>query len=124
VPAGAEVLHAIPPSTAQLVTGEGVGILRPGDRVLVTGFSDADPSHPFRGSLAPIAGPHIVVHPVEPERGPHVGDIVLSSWRPAIAYIVVVSVAAILALAAAPLSESRPCAEFNVGDYIIHTCPR
>jgi hypothetical protein len=124
IPVGTEIVHAIPPDSVRLRLGEGLAILRAGDRVRVDGFVDPDPAHPFRDSLAPTPGPHIVVRPTERERGPRLGDITLSTWRPAIAYLAIVSAVVITALVAIRHVDARTCFTYNVAGKNVSYCYR
>ncbi|MBV8759017.1 MAG: hypothetical protein JO257_17140 [Deltaproteobacteria bacterium] len=100
VPAGIEILAPMPPETTQLRIGEALPLLRAGDPVLVGGFVDADPSHPFRGSLSSLPGDRglAVAHAERTSFGD--ADLALVLWRPALAYLMIAVSIALPALAA------------------------
>lgn len=101
VPAGIEILAPMPPATTQLRIGEALPLLRSGDPVLVGGFVDADPDHPFRGSLSSLPGDRglAVAHADRVHFGD--ADLALVLWRPALAYLMIAMSVALPALAAA-----------------------
>jgi hypothetical protein len=57
VPAGIAIVSPVPPLTTQLRDGEALELARAGDHVVVGGFVDPDPDHPFRSLTAPQPGP-------------------------------------------------------------------
>ncbi len=101
VPAGIEILAPMPPETTQLHIGEALPLLRTGDPVLVGGFVDADPAHPFRGSLSSLPGDRglAVAHADRTHFGD--ADLAFVLWRPALAYLMIAVSIALPALAAA-----------------------
>jgi hypothetical protein len=105
MPPGAEIVHAIPRLTRLSHRGDDIAILQPGDRVFVDGFIDSHGGHPFRGTIAPQPGPRVVVRPADPACRPQIDDMLLTAWRPSLAYLVIVALAAVPALAALPKSE-------------------
>ena len=75
--------------------------MRQGDPVVVGGFVDADPAHPFRGSLAALPGDRgiVVAHADRTTFGDR--DLALVLWRPCVAYLVIVVTIALPGLIAA-----------------------
>ena len=101
VPAGIEILAPVPPEVTQLRNGEVLPLLRDGDPVVVGGFVEADPAHPFRGSLSSLPGDRglVVAHADHTTFGD--ADLALVLWRPALAYLMIAVALALPALAAA-----------------------
>ena len=89
VPPGVEILARIPPITTQLRDGEALELARHGDQVVVGGFEDPDPTHPFRGSLAPQPGRHGLVVARAGDTAFGDADVALALWRPCVAYLVI-----------------------------------
>jgi len=89
VPPGVEILARIPPISTQLRGGEALALAQNGDPVLVGGFIDPDPAHPFRGSLAPQPGPDGIVVARAGETAFGDADVALALWRPCVAYLVI-----------------------------------
>ena len=101
------VALGLPLVSSVLRTGEAVVVLRGGDRVGLAGFVERDDGdHPFRSATVPVPGPHGVMvgraSVVTPAA--HVG---LATWRPAVAYLVIVIVVAIPGLLGVLASEWR-----------------
>jgi hypothetical protein len=94
---GAELVAPISPSTTQLHVGERIAVLRDGDDVQVAGLTDAG-GDPFRTSAAPLAD-RVFVSPLTPDRGGF-ASVALAMWRPAVAYLLIISTIALPALAA------------------------
>jgi hypothetical protein len=89
VPPGVAIHARIPPITTQLRGNEALELARHGDQVLVGGFEEPDPSHPFRGSLAPQPGPHGLVVARAGDTSFGDADVALAVWRPCVAYLVI-----------------------------------
>ena len=95
VPGGVTV--GLPPISSVLRAGEAVVVLRGGDRIELAGFVDRDDGdHPFRGSSLPIPGPRgIAVGRAGHPPPPAMETVGLATWRPAVAYLLIVIAIAI-----------------------------
>lgn len=98
---GANVVAAIPAASTQLLTGEALGLLRPGDTVEVAGH-DATPAQPGSGDpFRSLAGPRAEALWIRPSgEGGDVASLSLALWRPCLAYLLIVTAIAIPGLAA------------------------
>jgi len=101
VPAGVEIHARIPGITTQLGPGEALELARSGDQVLVAGFVEPDPAHPFRGSLAALPGPDGLVVARAGDTAFGDADVALALWRPCVAYLVIGIAVALPALVSA-----------------------
>jgi hypothetical protein len=101
VPAGACWVAPLPALTTQLRADEAMVALRSGDRVVLAGYVDADPTHPFRDSAAPLPGPGgiLVGRPDDQRYG--LANIALTLWRPCVAYLLILVAAGAPAIAGA-----------------------
>jgi len=94
---GAELVAPLPASTTLVAGDEALGLIHPGDTVVVAGQTrDAD--GPFRSSSAPLAG-SLYVAPADVERA-GIASAALAMWRPCVAYLLIVTVVALPGLAA------------------------
>jgi hypothetical protein len=98
---GAEIRVALPEISTMLPRGHAIEVLRAGDRVSVAGFVAPPGGDPFRRSAALVPGRHGVVVTRIPDESASFAALALALWRPAIAYLVVVTIAALPGLAAA-----------------------
>jgi len=100
VPGGAELVAHIPPITTRLAVGEAVVALRGGDRVELAGYVRPAAGHPFRDAAdALVPGPGVRIAPTGADRAR--GDVALSVWRPAVAYLLIVTAVALPGLVTA-----------------------
>lgn len=92
---GATLLAPIAAATSSLVPGEQLPVLAPGDRVVLGLEDGAGDGGPFRatdlGHAAMVATPAATRYTFE--------DVALIAWRPAVAYLAILVVAALPALA-------------------------
>jgi hypothetical protein len=91
----------LPATTTTLAVGESVEALRSGDRVVVAGFERARGGHPFRGGQAPIAGVDGVYIGRRDADVSAFANVVLTLWRPCIAYLGILVVVGVPSLIAA-----------------------
>jgi hypothetical protein len=105
VPAGAEIRVAPPAMSMWLKTGQAIDVLRDGDRVCVAGFVQPPADAPFRSSAAPIPGLDGIIVTRNPADCSSFAAIALALWRPCVAYLLVVTIVALPALAAALASR-------------------
>jgi hypothetical protein len=94
---GAELIAPLPRSTTLLGRDESIGLIHPGDTVVVAGQTQDD-GGPFRSSSAPLAG-SLYVAPADVERAGFI-SAALAMWRPCVAYLLIVTVVALPGLAA------------------------
>jgi hypothetical protein len=97
VPGGAELVAHVPPITTRLAVGESVVVLRGGDRVELAGYvRPAAAGHPFRDAAADalVPGPGVRIAPTDADRVTG-GDVALAVWRPAVAYLLIVTAVAV-----------------------------
>jgi len=94
---GAHLVAGMPAATSQLKIGERLAVLKAGDDVVVAGQSDAG-GDPFRTSAAPLADGMFVAPAAHERQG--LPNVALVMWRPAVAYLLIVSAIALPALAA------------------------
>ena len=99
---GTELALPLPLLSTRLGVGQGVAVLRAGERVTLAGFvpAAATDGHPFRAMplLTPGARGTVLRRADEPAPGA-IADLLLAQWRPCVAYLLVTSVVAIVALA-------------------------
>jgi hypothetical protein len=101
VPGGAELVAHVPPITTRLAVGESVVALRGGDRVELAGYVRPAAGHPFRdGADALVPGPGVRIAPADADSFAR-ADIALSVWRPAVAYLLIVTAVALPGVVAA-----------------------
>lgn len=105
VPGGAELVAHVPPQSTTLLTGEVAVVLRAGDRVTVSGYVPPDPDHPFRGSAALV--PERVRVARHGDDGSASRDVMLSMWRPCVAYLAILAAIALPAVVIA-LDDDPP----------------
>jgi hypothetical protein len=101
IPAGVDVASPIPPITTQLRGDEALDLARAGDTVVLGGFVDPDPDHPFRSISAPQPGPDGIVVAREGKTTFGDRDVALALWRPCVAYLVIAVAVALPGLVAA-----------------------
>lgn len=94
---GAELVAPLPATTTLLGRDEVLGLIHPGDTVVVAGQTQ-DEAGPFRTSSAPLAGA-LYVAPADVERA-GLASAVLAMWRPCVAYLLIVTAVALPGLAA------------------------
>jgi hypothetical protein len=94
---GAELVAPLPASTTLLNADETLGIIHPGETVIVAGHL-ADAGDPFRTSAAPLSGA-LYVAPADVERAGF-ASAALAMWRPCVAYLLIVTTVALPGLAA------------------------
>jgi hypothetical protein len=94
---GAELIAPLPVSTTLLGRDENLGLIHPGDTVIVAGQTQ-DEGGPFRSSSAPLAG-SLYVAPADVERAGLV-SAGLAMWRPCVAYLLIATAVALPGLAA------------------------
>jgi hypothetical protein len=94
---GAELVAPLPATTTLLGRDESIGLIHPGDTVVVAGQTK-DEGGPFRSSSAPLAG-SLYVAPADVERAGFV-SAALAMWRPCVAYLLIVTAVALPGLAA------------------------
>jgi hypothetical protein len=87
---GAKVLAPVPAETTTLEIGEHTGVLAPGDRVVIAARSTTDGGHPFRSSDAT----DVLLVASQYARSYRLSDIVLVGWRPALAYLAILTAVA------------------------------
>jgi hypothetical protein len=100
IPAGAELVAALPAVSTVLHVGEAVAVLRRGDRVVVGGLITPPADHPFRSSGALVPGPDGIVVRRHDDTGDGFASIELVAWRPCVAFLLILSAVAIPGLAA------------------------
>ncbi len=101
VPGGATIVCDPPDVSTRLASGEAVHLLRPGDRVIVTGFVAPPGGDPFRSSTARMPGTNGIFVGREIDAPAGFAGVTLSMWRPGIAFLLVVVAIALPALAGA-----------------------
>ncbi len=101
IPVGAELAASVPAGSSILHPGEAVAVLRRGDRVVVGGLVGPDPDHPFRSSAALVPGPDGVVVRRHDDRSGGLDAIALLAWRPCVAFLMILTAAAIPGLVSA-----------------------
>ncbi|HSD88207.1 MAG TPA: hypothetical protein VLB44_11855 [Kofleriaceae bacterium] len=94
---GAELVAPLPASTTLLAATETLGVIHPGETVIVAGHV-ADGGDPFRSSAAPLSGA-LYVAPADVERAGF-ASATLAMWRPCVAYLLIVTTVALPGLAA------------------------
>jgi hypothetical protein len=94
---GAELVAPLPVTTTLIGRDENLGLIHPGDTVIVAGQTQ-DEGGPFRSSSAPLAG-SLYVAPADVERAGLV-SAGLAMWRPCVAYLLIVTAVALPGLAA------------------------
>ena len=94
---GAELVAPLPAATTLLARGETLGIIHGGDPVVVAGHA-RDAGDPFRTSAAPLSG-ELWIAPADVERA-GLTSMTLAMWRPAVAYLLIVTAVALPGLAA------------------------
>jgi hypothetical protein len=95
---GAALDLPLPPETIAARLGEGVAALRGGDRVTLAGFDLAGAEgHPFRGSHLPQPGSDGISVGAAGCRG--FANAALATWRPCVAYLLILVAVALPALA-------------------------
>jgi hypothetical protein len=94
---GAQLVAPLPTMTTLLGRDESLGLIHPGDTVIVAGQTQ-DEGGPFRSSSAPLAG-SLYVAPANVERAGFV-SAALAMWRPCVAYLLIVTAVALPGLAA------------------------
>jgi hypothetical protein len=94
---GAELVAPLPAATTLLSRGETLGIIHGGDAVVVAGHA-RDSGNPFRSSAAPLSG-ELWIAPADVERA-GLTSMTLAMWRPAVAYLLIVTAVALPGLAA------------------------
>jgi hypothetical protein len=109
---GARLIAPLTASTTTLHVGEAVAVLRAGDVVDVASLRHATGGDPFRTLATPIAGEDVVVAPRTLER-PTFADMTLATWRPAVAYLVILVALAVPALAATLTTWNRAATLIN-----------
>ena len=101
IPSGAELVSALPAVTTQLETGERLGVLRRGDRVMIAGLVEPPANHPFRDSAALVPGTAGVYIARAGDRTGRFAGLALALWRPCVAYFTIVMAVALVGLVAA-----------------------
>jgi hypothetical protein len=101
IPPGVELVSPVPAISTQLRDHEALELARHGDPVVVGGFVDPDPDHPFRSLTAPQPGPHGLVVARAGKATFGDVDVALALWRPCVAYLVIVVAVALPGLIAA-----------------------
>jgi len=102
VPAGIALDVPLPISSTLLSPGEGVAVVRPGDAVAISGFVAAEPGdHPFREAAAPQPGPNGLVLALQDPPRPDLAQVALVTWRPCVAYLAIIFLIGLPALAGA-----------------------
>ncbi len=96
---GARLVAAVAPATTALHVGEAVPIVRVGDAVVVAGLELGNSAGPFRSLAGPVAGDDVVVARTDSPPASF-ADIALGTWRPAVAYLGILVMLALPALAA------------------------
>jgi hypothetical protein len=94
---GVELVAPLPASTTLLQAQETLGVIHPGETVIVAGHM-ADSGDPFRSSAAPLSGA-LYVAPADAERAGF-ASATLAMWRPCVAYLLIVTTVALPGLAA------------------------
>jgi len=102
VPAGIALDVPLPSSSTMLSPGEGVAVVRSGDEVAIEGFVAPEPGdHPFRATAMPQPGPNgLALAPSHPPRA-DLAQVALVTWRPCVAYLAIIFVIGLPALAGA-----------------------
>jgi hypothetical protein len=101
VPAGVALDVALPAVSTALATGESIAVVRAGDEVAIDGFIVPPAGHPFRDSTAPQPGPRGLVLSRTDTAPADLAQVALVTWRPCVAYLAIVLVVALPALAGA-----------------------
>jgi hypothetical protein len=105
VPAGIALDVQLPAGSTLLATGESIAVVRAGDEVAIEGFVEPPAGHPFRGSSAPQPGPRGLALTRTGDPPPDLAQVALVAWRPCVAYLAIVLVVALPALAGALVLE-------------------
>lgn len=101
VPGGVEVVCAPPASSTRLASGEALVMLRPGDRVALTGFVKASEDAPYRGSAGMIPSSSGAWVAPAGVAQPGFAGVALAMWRPCVAYLLVAAAVMLPAIAGA-----------------------
>jgi hypothetical protein len=101
VPAGTELVVALPDVSTMVPTGDAIAVLHVGDRVAVEGFVTPPAGDPFRRSAVLVPGRNGIIVTRMPDESRTFAALALALWRPAIAYLIVTTIAALPGLVAA-----------------------
>ena len=96
---GARLVAAVAPETTALHVGEAVSIVRAGDAVVVAGLERDHSGAPFRSLAGPVAGEDVVLA-LAATPPASLADVALATWRPAVAYLGILVMVVLPALAA------------------------
>jgi len=107
VPSGATLVTAIPKLSSVMRTGEQVVVVTKRDRLRLGGLVATEVGDsPFRSHKITELGPNLLVARAEPISTP-VESMLLTAWRPSIAYLVILVVVAIPSLLGVLVDGSR-----------------